>query len=71
MNGKYQDTPDDTAFEFRVREPVYPKNDWRNGWPKDDPFSKITYREGSYRKSNVRLKNGAWVFEWMGWYEKV
>lgn len=27
----------------------------------------VTYDVGTYRKSNVKLKNGAVVFEWMGW----
>lgn len=25
------------------------------------------YRRGTYSKSNVQLKDGTWVFEWMGW----
>ena len=27
------------------------------------------YKRGSYVKSNVRLKDGTCVFEWMGWFE--
>jgi len=33
-----------------------------------DPTSILIFERGSYQKSNKRLKDGTWVYEWMGWY---
>ena len=35
-----------------------------------DPSLPMEMTRGSYAKSNRQLKDGAWVYEWMGWYGK-
>lgn len=60
--GKIQDFSDDKADTIVWQEnlPI----DWRNY----DPLStEVSVRRGTYRRSNVTLKNGTVVFEWMGW----
>jgi len=32
-----------------------------------DPLAEVKIKRGTYQRSNVTLKNGAVVFEWMGW----
>lgn len=49
-------------YKIRMAEPA--KLSIYNVYPMGTP----TYKEGSYHKSNVQMKNGTWVFRWMGWY---
>jgi hypothetical protein len=60
--GVYRDMPDDT-YEIRVAavEPI--QWDAYSDIPITAPIRKI----GTYYKSNVTLKDGTRVFEWMGW----
>lgn len=34
-----------------------------------DTDLQVDYRRGCYQKSYRRLKDGSYVFEWMGWYD--
>jgi hypothetical protein len=71
MKNKRTEVSDDSAVEYRVREPIFRGFDRLNERSKDHYESRVQfeYRDGSYRRSNVRLKDGTVVFEWMGWYE--
>lgn len=55
----------DHMNDFVVQAPLE-----RQQWSYDfSPLAEIPVRRGSYHRSNVTLKNGAVVFEWMGWIE--
>jgi len=71
MKNKRQMVEDSSVQMYRVREPVFAGFDRLNGYSKDSWDGNVTfeYREGLYRRSNVKLKDGTVVFEWMGWYE--
>lgn len=62
--GKYMDMPDETQVVRVAR--LAP--DWFDPRNYDEPTPQ-EHRYGTYQKSNVTLKNGASVFEWMGWIE--
>lgn len=66
MKGKYVEVQDDYCREFVVQEA--PSINWVHA-QNVDPFTEIAMRRGTYVKSNVKLKNGAVVFEWMGWID--
>lgn len=62
----------------RLEQPDYtvtvvyqePKMDFRHRMASQDMYTMhmdLAYRRGTYSKSNVKLKDGTWVFEWMGW----
>jgi len=58
----------DGSYEYIVQEPkmVSPFYYTQDIFPAAVEFM---YKRGSYMKSNVRLKDGTYVFEWMGWKE--
>jgi hypothetical protein len=65
LKNKYYDVVDGSR-EFVVQEPVQ----WdRSMWQNFDPSEPMKVRRGTYHRSNVTQKNGAVVFEWMGWKE--
>lgn len=65
MKNKYVHIQDGT-YDFIVEAPL--EIDWRKVSVYDHPPRPMT-RRGSYHRSNTTLKNGAVVFEWMGWKE--
>jgi len=70
MANKRVVTTDNSCYEYRVQEPLQRSIDlFRTAYDLDDPYESIEfrYREGSYHRSNVTLKDGTVVFEWMGW----
>jgi len=68
MANKYVEIDDKNMwsdrYEVQKAEPV----DYRN-WYTSSPFptDTISYQRGHYQRSNETLKNGAVVFQWMGW----
>jgi hypothetical protein len=32
-----------------------------------DPYAPIEYKQGEYARSNMKLKNGATIYVWLGW----
>ena len=68
MANKRTEVQDEYAREYRIRTalPVKPEY-WRPGWSKDFDSIEVEYKDGSYVRSNVTLKDGTVVFEWMGW----
>jgi hypothetical protein len=66
MKGQYVDVEEENPTRFEVR--VMPRRDLHSLlYDSDDPLPEP--RRGHYQRSNVTLKNGAAVFEWMGWRE--
>ena len=64
MKGKYYEVQDDSTSRLNVEEPLSTSPRY---WENLDPMAEIPVRRGHYQRSNVTLKNGAVVFEWMGW----
>ena len=64
MKNKYMLVDNDWQDVLRVTKPVPPTAFFNH-----DPSEPILPIYGEYRRSNVTLKNGAVVFEWMGWRE--
>jgi len=62
MHGQRVIVPGPTLI---VRQPS--KIDWRKS--DLDPYAPLDFTEGTYVKSNKKLKDGTWIYEWMGWYE--
>lgn len=63
LKNKYYEVENYTN-DFIVQEPL--KFDWSKSF---DPMMTVGSRRGTYHRSNVTQKNGAVVFEWMGWRE--
>ena len=64
-NNGYRYVQPDHTTTIRIQQPK--KVDYAIGYP--DPYGTFdSYCDrGTYVKSNVMLKDGTWVFEWMGW----
>jgi hypothetical protein len=69
MANKRVTTTDPHCYRYEVAAPV--KVDWAayQDYPyRDDYWSEpIREKRGHYERSNVTLKDGTVVFEWMGW----
>jgi hypothetical protein len=60
------DIPEHSAerYEIAVEEPI----NWREFEANPNAiYEPIKRKRGHYQRSNVVLKNGTLVFEWMGW----
>ena len=67
MANKRIQTDIESCYRYEVQEPV--KKDWRYVDASSmNPYEMaFEYRRGHYERSNVTLKDGTVVFEWMGW----
>lgn len=65
MANRRVETGDSSVYEYRVQEPLSRPIDFYATYPSQE--TSFNYRYGSYYKSNVVLKDGTVVFEWMGW----
>ena len=65
MKNQYIMVDNDWQDLIRVTQPPPPA--W--SYNANGMFSQVRIVYGEYRRSNVTLKNGAVVFEWMGWRE--
>lgn len=66
--GKYIVVENDNAYEYvvQIAEPMkWNAMDYESMYP----TAPVIAKRGTYYRSNVTLKNGAVVFEWMGWRE--
>jgi hypothetical protein len=69
MKNKRVITPNDYYDRYNVMEPVYDKMAFIDPAITHLAWEPIKERRGHYQKSNVMLKDGTWVFEWMGWQQ--
>jgi len=70
QHGKYQDFPDSISYRDRIEIRVVEPLDWRKmDAMRFHPDEPLPVKRGDYARSNKTLKNGAVVFEWLGWRE--
>lgn len=68
MANKYVNIDDTKMWSDRLEisgPPERDKNMFMHSYY--DTYAPMEQRRGHYQRSNVTLKNGAVVFEWMGW----
>jgi hypothetical protein len=70
MKAKFRGGPMDRKYSevqagqfLMVQAPKY-DNIWN---ALRDPYAPIEYKQGEYARSNMKLKNGATIYVWLGW----